>query len=490
MHTENPATTVAGSALTPTVASSHAATQPGASADPSVNLNQDREAPSTFHANPPNCPSAPSVSRMAQPSVPSHSICIPYRLRFANSSAEGITSFDNSGRIRPLLFPGHSPPPLLALLELLFDSLFPAPGSSDRVHPLRLFLPITSTLGAFFFVFAFLASSPSPKPIQLFGCYLIISCLSLLSRIAEHYLNLNLRLSYLSMPMFVLRALNPKHCVTYHRSSTGRALALIHHVLPHDSNRLKFQMAEPNPSSRAPSGPLPPDLFGNTLILPPIENLKIPFPARPSAGSASAPTASSSYAEAPGDKRADQFNRRQTVYFRLKASNSSGTYKFANSHSLCVAFLPRLGAITALATAGLFFAGKICLTIAIDIVQLIHRNAEHYLNLNLRLSYLSMPMLVLRALNPKHCVTYHRSSTGRALALFQHLVRRSRQAVWRPHAPHASPHVSTQLEVIFRSRLASILAAEPCIFFDATRRSRSSRFRVEVAGDSSADRAD
>ena len=388
---------------------------------------------------------------MAQPSVPSHSICIPYRRRFANSSAEGITSYDNSGRIRPLLFPGHSPPPLLALLELLFDSLFPAPGSSDRVHPLRLFLPITSTLGAFFFVFAFLASSPSPNPIQLFGCYLIISCLSLLSRIAEHYLKLNLRLSYLSMPMFVLRALNPKHCVTYHRSSTGRALALIQHVLPHDSNRLKFQMAEPNPSSRAPSGPLPPDLFGNTLILPPIENLKIPFPAPPSAGSASAPTASSSYAEAPGDKRADQFNRRQTVYFRLKASNSSGTYKFANSHSLCVAFLPRLGAITALATAGLFFAGKIYLTMAIDIVQLIHRIADLQLASAWRVSVPLIPLPVL--MNPRAEVVSSEAVTARPRPT-------SASAVWQPYAPSASPALSNHLNGVFASRLAAAFVAE------------------------------
>ena len=155
-HTENPATNVAGSALTPTAASSNAAAQPGASADPSVNLNQDREASSPFHANPPNCPSVPSVSRMAQPSVPSHSICIPYRRRFANSSAEGITSYDNSGRIRPLLFPGHSPPPLLALLEQLscFSIPFfrhPAPQTASTPCAssfplLRLLAPSSSCL--------------------------------------------------------------------------------------------------------------------------------------------------------------------------------------------------------------------------------------------------------------------------------------------------------------------------------------------------------
>jgi len=48
---------------------------------------------------------------------------------------------------------------------------------------------------------------------------------------AEHYLNL-VRLAFLSMPMYVLRTLNPSHCASYRRSSTDWAIALIRNVLP------------------------------------------------------------------------------------------------------------------------------------------------------------------------------------------------------------------------------------------------------------------
>jgi ribonuclease HI len=50
-------------------------------------------------------------------------------------------------------------------------------------------------------------------------------------RNAEHFLNL-LRLAFLSMPMYVLRTLNPLHCVTYRRCSTEWATSLIRNVLP------------------------------------------------------------------------------------------------------------------------------------------------------------------------------------------------------------------------------------------------------------------
>jgi hypothetical protein len=39
-----------------------------------------------------------------------------------------------------------------------------------------------------------------------------------------------------------------------------------------------------------------------------------------------------------------------------------------------------------------------------------HHNSEHFLNL-VRLAFLSMPMYVLRTLNPLHCVAYRRCST-------------------------------------------------------------------------------
>jgi hypothetical protein len=87
-------------------------------------------------------------------------------------------------------------------------------------------------------------------------------------------------------------------------------------------------------------------------------------PASLNAGSVSAPTASSFHAEAPADRHTEQLNRQQSIYFRLKATNPSGTYKFANSHSLCVALLPQLGILPSLSSTGLFAAGKICLTIA------------------------------------------------------------------------------------------------------------------------------
>jgi ribonuclease HI len=48
---------------------------------------------------------------------------------------------------------------------------------------------------------------------------------------AEHFLNL-VRLSFLSMPTYVLRTLNPSHCASYRTSSTNWAIALIQNVLP------------------------------------------------------------------------------------------------------------------------------------------------------------------------------------------------------------------------------------------------------------------
>ena len=47
----------------------------------------------------------------------------------------------------------------------------------------------------------------------------------------EHYLNL-VRLSFISMPTYVLRTLTPSACVAYSRLATEWALALIHNVLP------------------------------------------------------------------------------------------------------------------------------------------------------------------------------------------------------------------------------------------------------------------